>query len=1211
MMGYYPNTMCETLFHPQDRIGLLQRRKKRSEASESLDNGEEGRFINQEADFSRSVEVTQKCDRSVLVDSDTSSFVQSVVVVPHSSSEGKYSIYRGVHDNTQSSKLPRESGISHASFLSSLKYDHNISNPDLRQQRLDNDNSDWTMRKQSLFGKSKQTSSSSGSRLSSAVSLSGNFCNDKCQCGQYHCHTFKLQKSKLPRITLPNPKEYLSFEKSGEVMLGNRNQTIISTVFWKASLSFNEYKHGSEWLDFKSLWPSVSTVRTLLQDCIEETGLRGALWELCSLVVAGGPVSVLQALLDMKYIRIDCQFENDAGLLHLACVLQNMEAVQLITQYGVSVKLKDKSGKTAEVVCQCPKIRKQLPSKLQTSFLADRNKVNSTLKPGLQDKDAIFRLASNPKCLYELQKKLQTFDFHVNEETKAGDCLVHVASKAGICQLPLLLSLVRIQQADINLCNGDGMTPLMIVALDGDSSLCDVLICVLGADPNKQNDKNGRTALHYAVMNNQVNIVNCLVMRGADINIEDKHMCRPDDMVLSGKAAAEDCQQILSRQRVERSQYLSEMIRDDAVYPIDLRPTDLSVVDSDDYTLIMVAALHSRVHNLEILLGVSTETINAQHSKTGLTALSMAAKAGNYACCNLLLRHGASAFIQDMQGYLAIHHAVLQNHENVIDVFRDHFPTAYVGLYKALRLCRKSSIHDKLTNMFEERQEKIVSPQLRLSAMEGDAEKLYNLLEEGDNVNTKFDLNNHSALFVAVENKHVDVIRLLVERNVDLKRRDTHTANTVLHVVAQTGHIETAKYLLQFCQAKPENKSVSKNRLDINAVNNDKKTALQIASEKGYIELISLLIEHGATTALLNSQGTLFTSPEFEGARVFIEGHRNKHTKAVMKLVCDKSKKAHLQLAKIWVPRFDHNLRDKNGDTPLMVACRLGRLEMVKFLLQSAVYANQISADNSDHSDADSGVPDLPPWKSYTENLVHEDFMKSLGKSGEFDNLPLGASFDMTRSLNPSDLCNTLPGPVVTERGSNKVTAYLTDIERPKGLYIYHDGIVSHVCAVNLFDGNTPLHCAIEGGDYVDIAIALFAADGAIINMQNDAGLTPAHLACKLRRKKILEKLLMLPGIDLSLFTLNGQLPEEMTSNKGLIRIVQNARKRQPSRLPQEAAGSGTLSESLPSADGQTTLSVASLGGTTINFDKINDIYLSMSTREQPRQTFEKIASLK
>lgn len=59
----------------------------------------------------------------------------------------------------------------------------------------------------------------------------------------------------------------------------------------------------------------------------------------------------------------------------------------------------------------------------------------------------------------------------------------------------------------------------------------------------------------------------------------------------------------------------------------------------------------------------------------------------------------------------------------------------------------------------------------------------------------------------------------------------------MLHVVAESGHLETAKYLVEFCQtARSGNlakQSRSKQVLDINAVNSDKKTALQIAAEKG------------------------------------------------------------------------------------------------------------------------------------------------------------------------------------------------------------------------------------------------------------------------------------------------------------------------------------------------------------------------------------------
>ena len=44
----------------------------------------------------------------------------------------------------------------------------------------------------------------------------------------------------------------------------------------------------------------------------------------------------------------------------------------------------------------------------------------------------------------------------------------------GLCQLPLIYSLRHIQHADIELCNSDGLTPLMIAAVEGSNILCDV-----------------------------------------------------------------------------------------------------------------------------------------------------------------------------------------------------------------------------------------------------------------------------------------------------------------------------------------------------------------------------------------------------------------------------------------------------------------------------------------------------------------------------------------------------------------------------------------------------------------------------------------------------------------------------------------------------------------------------------------------------------------
>ena len=309
MIGYCPNSLNETLFHHQESIGLRKgNRKTGKDFDLSCSSvGEEQDFVNQVEEFSRSVEVSNPRTRSVSTGSDTSSFIQSVQVVPSSNSEGKYAIYKGVHDNTSTSRLSIDSEIKYSSFLSSFQYGHNISNPELKQQRFENDNSDWKMRKFSLLSRSKRDGSSSGSRLSSSGNSSGNFSNNNCQCGQFHSHTFKSERRKMSKLVIPEPEEHSPVKKTADISHGNENQKVISNIFWKPQLSFSEYKHGCDLVKFQSLWPSKSSIKSLLTEGVECTerddiGLRGALSELCILALVDGPLTVLQALLEMKYL---------------------------------------------------------------------------------------------------------------------------------------------------------------------------------------------------------------------------------------------------------------------------------------------------------------------------------------------------------------------------------------------------------------------------------------------------------------------------------------------------------------------------------------------------------------------------------------------------------------------------------------------------------------------------------------------------------------------------------------------------------------------------------------------------------------------------------------------------------------------------------------------------------------------------------------------
>ncbi|XP_052243498.1 serine/threonine-protein phosphatase 6 regulatory ankyrin repeat subunit B-like isoform X2 [Dreissena polymorpha] len=1115
-------------------------------------------------------------------DEDSKSFAQSVTVLK-SNDRG----YKPYAVGSESTKHDYSTSFSQAreTFLGSSKYRHNISNPNLRMLRTTNQATPLnatTVTNQNNNNKPKESQSVKSESMDSSSST--------CSSDQSHGQCIELHNSTFANAMKPVVLE----QKNYKVERANETQELICKIFWMACLGFSEYQFGKELVKFVSLWPTGSKLDSILDLAVEKLGQREAVWDLCDLVLADGPATLLRSLLDKSVMRVDSLIEGDGSLLHLACVLQNMEAIQVLTQYPINHKLKDRSGNTADMVCFNSTLRKQLPKRYQ-----HQNKSLSTLSPCLQDKEDIFKLAATPNSLYDLQKKLQMFQFPINDEkNRDGDFLIHIACRTGICQLPLLLSLRKLQNANVNLCNTEGLTPLMIVARAGDSYLCDTLMCLFGADPNQQNSTTNKTALHYATEGNHAEIVNCLIKRGADVNIEDKETSRPDDAL----TVSEECRQIIQFDRTQRSNAISQKVKEDTLYPIDLRPTDLTVVDDEGYTLLMIAAMNNRIHNLEVLLQVfklhvsklhvSPLTINAQHGESGLTALALAAKAGHHLCCEELLRYDACPGIKDMKGQLALHHAVLNNHESVVDMLLKKFPAAYTGLYYALRICRHPTIHDKLNKAWEKRQDQIVLPVLRICAMEGDAGKLYCTLEEGDYVNAKSDLESQPAMFYAVENSHVDVLKLLLERGLDLKRRDVRSGNTVLHVVSQTGNTAMTKFLLGYCGGS-ENQPKRQASLDVNAMNNDRKTPLQICAEKGFVNIVKLFIENGATTAILNKQGTLFTSPEYEGARILIEACRNTHTELVMKLVADKSKKALKQLEKVFLPRFDHNLRNKLGDTPLMVACRNGRLKNTRFLLQSAVYANL----NEEHWNPEDASLDahLPPWKSHDES--RDELVESLENPSQRMEFDVSAHF--TRSLNPNDLVNTLRSyDTQSMPSSHKVSSFLHAVERPKGLFIFHDSVVSHVCAVNLFDGNTPLHRCIEGGDHVDIVQALLNADRAVVNIQNDAGLSPVHMACQLGRKKTLKQMLGVEGVDLGLVTLKGKLPEEFTENTAILEMILKAKEKMCSdngtRDRQDTLTNLTetnLTESLHSIP-------STGGGSTINFGKIDDIFQSMKIEQ-------------
>lgn len=79
---------------------------------------------------------------------------------------------------------------------------------------------------------------------------------------------------------------------------------------------------------------------------------------------------------------------------------------------------------------------------------------------------------------------------------------------------------------------------------------------------------------------------------------------------------------------------------------------------------------------------------------------------------------------------------------------------------------------------------------------------------------------------------------LRIQKGADIRKRYTPTGSTLLHTAGLMGRGEVMDYLLGLCRPLKKSEEEFKlgyfhRGLDINAVNKENKTALQVAAEKG------------------------------------------------------------------------------------------------------------------------------------------------------------------------------------------------------------------------------------------------------------------------------------------------------------------------------------------------------------------------------------------
>ena len=119
--------------------------------------------------------------------------------------------------------------------------------------------------------------------------------------------------------------------------------------------------------------------------------------------------------------------------------------------------------------------------------------------------------------------------------------------------------------------------------------------------------------------------------------------------------------------------------------------------------------------------------------------------------------------------------------------------------------------------------------------LKGKINKIKEYLKVGYDINTK-DIWGRNAIFYAIFNPDIKVLKFLVDNGADVNFKDTKFSNTsILHLAASEGYMDKTAYLLK------------EQHLNINEMNSRGKTPLSHSMIFENVEIAEYLIENGAT----------------------------------------------------------------------------------------------------------------------------------------------------------------------------------------------------------------------------------------------------------------------------------------------------------------------------------------------------------------------------
>ena len=215
------------------------------------------------------------------------------------------------------------------------------------------------------------------------------------------------------------------------------------------------------------------------------------------------------------------------------------------------------------------------------------------------------------------------------------------------------------------------------------------------------------------------------------------------------------------------------------------------------------------------------------------------------------------------------------------------------------------------------------------------------LIKLGANINYIHTENGGTALMLASQNGHYQVVELLLKKHAHVNHQ-TQDGVTALMLASQNGHYQVVELLL-------------KEHADVNHHRQDGITALMSASQNGHYQVVELLIkEHtdvnhqmqdGVTALMLASQ-----NGHYQVVELLLKQHADVNHQKQDGLIAlmSASENGHYQVVELLLKEHaDINHQMQNGVTALMLASQNGHYQVVELLLKEHADINYVSQKGS------------------------------------------------------------------------------------------------------------------------------------------------------------------------------------------------------------------------------------------------------------------------